>query len=140
MWSTLEYTDPHQTPIDPPTDLENCQRMGIMATFENFEDFEIYFSDLMNFFQLPDHGELEGEMSPQELSGSIKLGSSFKDFMGETKVIVSYITQKRLCFPLLLCLAYGLETTHAMISLDRVQRSKTFSHNIPYLTQAIFWT
>lgn len=85
VWSTLEYTDPHQTPMDPPTNLENCQRMGIMATFMNFGDFEIHFSDLMNFFQLPDHVELEGEMSPQELSGSIKLGSSFKDFMTETK-------------------------------------------------------
>ncbi|MPC07509.1 Acetyl-CoA carboxylase [Portunus trituberculatus] len=86
MWSTLEYSDPHHTPIDPPTNLENCQRMGIMATFKTFEEFEIYFSDLMNFFQPCDPSGLEGEMSPQELlSGSIKLGSSFKDFMGEIK-------------------------------------------------------
>lgn len=87
MWSTLEYSDPHHTPIDPPTNLENCQRMGIMATFRTFEDFEIYFDDLMNFFQPTDPAGLEGEMSPQELlSGSIKLGSSFKDFVDEIKV------------------------------------------------------
>ncbi|XP_069956208.1 acetyl-CoA carboxylase isoform X2 [Cherax quadricarinatus] len=86
MWSTLEYTDPHHTPIDSPANLENCQRMGIMATFKNFEDFEIYFSDLMNFFQPCDFGGLEGEMSPQEMhSGSIRLGSSFKDFMCDSK-------------------------------------------------------
>ncbi|XP_045594879.2 acetyl-CoA carboxylase isoform X3 [Procambarus clarkii] len=88
MWTTLEYTDPHHTPIDPPANLENCQRMGIMAAFKNFEDFEIYFSDLMNFFQPSDLGGLEGEMSPQEvLSGSIKLGSSFKDFMCEPQEV-----------------------------------------------------
>ncbi|XP_042208168.1 acetyl-CoA carboxylase-like [Homarus americanus] len=92
MWSTLEYTDPHHTPIDPPANLENCQRMGIMATFKNFGDFEIYFSDLMNFFQPCDLGGLEGEMSPQELlSGSIKLGSSFKDFMSETQETIDPI-------------------------------------------------
>lgn len=89
MWSTLEYSDPHHTPIDPPTNLENCQRMGIMAAFKTFEDFEIYFSDLMNFFQPSDPSGLEGEMSPQDLlagsGSSIKLGSSFKDHMGDVK-------------------------------------------------------
>ncbi|KAK3859492.1 hypothetical protein Pcinc_034403 [Petrolisthes cinctipes] len=86
MWSTLEYSDPHHTPIDPPTNLENCQRMGIMTTFKTFEDFEIYFDDLMNFFQPVDPASLEGEMSSRELlSGSIKLGSSFKDFVDEIK-------------------------------------------------------
>lgn len=92
MWSTLEYSDPHHTPIDPPTNLENCQRMGIMATFKTFEEFEIYFSDLMNFFQPCDPSGLEGEMSPQELlsGSSIKLGSSFKDYMGDIKVRVYF--------------------------------------------------
>lgn len=86
VWSTLEYTDPHHTPIDPPTNLENCQRMGIMATFKTFEEFEIYFSDLMDFFQPAEHGVLEGELSPRDhLSSSIKLGSSFSDFIGEHK-------------------------------------------------------
>lgn len=91
MWSTLEYSDPHHTPIDPPTNLENCQRMGIMAVFKNFEDFEIYFDDMMDFFSPCDQGGLEGELSPQELlSSSIKMGSSFKDFMVETKVYFVY--------------------------------------------------
>lgn len=93
MWSTLEYSDPHHTPIDPPTNLENCQRMGIMATFRTFEEFEIYFSDLMNFFQPGDPSGLEGEMSPQDIlaGSSVKLGSSFKDFMGEVKVRESLV-------------------------------------------------
>lgn len=59
-----------------------------MAVFRTFEEFEVYFSDLMNFFQPGDPSGLEGEMSPQDIlaGSSVKLGSSFKDFMGEVKV------------------------------------------------------
>ncbi|XP_068249206.1 acetyl-CoA carboxylase isoform X1 [Palaemon carinicauda] len=83
-WSTLEYTDPHHTIIDPPTNLENCQRMGIMATFKTFEDFELYFDDIMNFFQPSEAGALEGELSPRDqLSSSSKFGTSLSDFMNK---------------------------------------------------------
>ncbi|KAK7068522.1 hypothetical protein SK128_027163 [Halocaridina rubra] len=88
VWSTLEYTDPHHAPIDPPTNLENCQRMGIMATFKTFEEFELCFSDVMDFFQPSESGALEGEFSPRDrLSTSIKLGASINDFMGQNQEI-----------------------------------------------------
>ncbi|XP_076067982.1 acetyl-CoA carboxylase isoform X2 [Oratosquilla oratoria] len=84
VWSTLEYSDPHQLPLDPPTNLENCQRMGIMAAFTKFEDFELYFDDLMDFFSPKHDRTLEGEMSPRDqLGSSFGVGSAFPDVMGQ---------------------------------------------------------
>ncbi|CAL4061242.1 unnamed protein product, partial [Meganyctiphanes norvegica] len=89
MWFTMDYGDhggDASAQLDMPTNLENCQRMGIMATFKQFDQFEMYFDDLMDFFNSQQHGNLEGEMSPHDhLGSSIKLGSSFAEFMGDNK-------------------------------------------------------
>ena len=88
-WSTLEYADPHTIPVDPPTNLENCQRKGLMAIFDDFAEFENHFDDLMDYFSPTLKNLIENELSPREnLCGtSLSLGSSLSEMiLGEQKV------------------------------------------------------
>lgn len=87
-WNTVEYSDTLCFSSDISTNLENCQRMGIMATFRSFHQFELYFDSLMEFFspqQTDDLDELAA--SPDRLCNSLTIGSPFIDRINnESKV------------------------------------------------------
>ena len=92
LGSTLDYQDTLGIPPTTQSDLENCQRMGIMATFKSFEDFELHFPDLMEFFTPLQKGKLEGEISPgnTQLSSSLVFGGasgSFSDMLHKEKKV-----------------------------------------------------
>ncbi|KAB7507632.1 Acetyl-CoA carboxylase [Armadillidium nasatum] len=78
-WSTLEYSDTLCFSSDISTNLENCQRMGIMAAFRSFDDFEVHFEPLMQFFSPSNEGGIEGEMSPRDRFSTLTIGNAFTD-------------------------------------------------------------
>lgn len=53
--------------------------MGIMAAFRSFDDFEVHFEPLMQFFSPSNEGGIEGEISPRDRFSTLTIGNAFTD-------------------------------------------------------------
>jgi hypothetical protein len=68
----------------PYTQMEDCQRTGIMAAFSRFEEFESYFDELMDQFFEDSPPDSPGAMGDNDEVGgrggmSVSISSSFGD-------------------------------------------------------------
>ena len=70
--------------IDPSSNLENCQRMGIMAAFNGFQKFENNFHTLMLFFT-QNQSIFTGDIETRDHIGSstLTISSSFNELPNE---------------------------------------------------------